>query len=109
VYEQRIAHERRMIWTSNVALRKLEFYGDERLISRIIGQCREVIEISGEDQRVARQQAARPMSVMQPKSAGRKLQSNGLCGVSVALFDGVPNGTPEAKMVGMAGFEPATP
>lgn len=54
LYDQRLDRGLRTIWTSNLSLRALaQFYGDDRLPSRIAGACGEVIEIGGDDFRTS--------------------------------------------------------
>ena len=52
LYEHRMDHGQRTIWTSNLTLSELEeFFGDERLCSRIAGNA-DVVSISGVDMRL---------------------------------------------------------
>ena len=52
LYEYRMDHGKRTIWTSNLSLSQLEeFFGDERLCSRIAGNA-DVVVMEGQDMRV---------------------------------------------------------
>jgi DNA replication protein DnaC len=52
LYEYRMDHGKRTIWTSNLTLTELEeFFGDERLCSRIVGNA-DVVNIVGVDMRL---------------------------------------------------------
>jgi len=52
LYEYRMDHRKRTIWTSNLSLSQLEeFFGDERLCSRIAGNA-DVVVMAGSDMRV---------------------------------------------------------
>jgi len=52
LYESRLDHRKRTIWTSNLSLSQLEeFFGDERLCSRIAGNA-DVVVMEGDDVRV---------------------------------------------------------
>lgn len=56
--DRRFTNRRRTIITSNLSLQDLsEFFGDDRIPSRIAGACQEVIVIGGTDQRVRRRGA----------------------------------------------------
>ena len=52
LYEYRMDHGKRTIWTSNLTLAELEeFFGDERLSSRIAGNG-DVVSVGGVDMRL---------------------------------------------------------
>tara|TARA_R110000824_G_scaffold18243_10_gene72640 strand:+ start:5138 stop:5680 length:543 start_codon:yes stop_codon:yes gene_type:complete len=52
LYEHRMDHGKRTIWTSNLTLSELEeFFGDERLCSRIAGNA-DVVSVGGVDMRL---------------------------------------------------------
>ena len=53
ILDQRLDHGLRTVWTSNLSLDQLsEFYGDDRLASRIAGAS-VVVELAGADRRIA--------------------------------------------------------
>tara|TARA_R110000824_G_scaffold132891_1_gene295427 strand:+ start:2196 stop:2939 length:744 start_codon:yes stop_codon:yes gene_type:complete len=52
LYEHRMDHGKRTIWTSNLSVAELEeFFGDERLCSRIVGNA-DIVNMGGVDMRV---------------------------------------------------------
>lgn len=58
LFDARLDRGHRTIWTSNLALDDLaEFLADDRLPSRIMGQCR-VVELTGKDWRLTRRRKA---------------------------------------------------
>jgi DNA replication protein DnaC len=58
IYDARLDRGHRTIWTSNLSLDDLgEFLNDDRLPSRIMGQCK-VVELNGRDWRLKRRRAA---------------------------------------------------